>query len=126
MIYLPVVECVLLGLGIVLVGIPLILKACESGRLGSRTADLHHTQKVAVPRLGGLALAAAFVGIELFIILFYGDHRDRVTGRNIAVISPLLMFGLGFWDDLRPLGAKRKLLGQVLIALLVCVFGLSI
>ncbi len=33
------------------------------------------------------------------------------------------MFGLGFWDDITPLGAKGKLLAQVVIALSVCVFG---
>ena len=36
------------------------------------------------------------------------------------------MFALGFWDDLKPLGAKRKLLGQIAIALTVCAFGMGI
>ena len=76
--------------------------------------------------LRGLALAAAFVGVELFIIAFFPAHRARIPGRAVVVISSLAMFGLGFWDDLRPLGAKRKLLGQILIALVVCAFGIGI
>lgn len=36
------------------------------------------------------------------------------------------MFALGFADDLRPLGAKVKLVGQILIGLLVYAMGLSI
>jgi len=43
-----------------------------------------------------------------------------------VVITSLAMFMLGFWDDLKPLGAKRKLLGQVLIAAAVCAFGIGI
>ncbi|PYJ03124.1 MAG: hypothetical protein DME25_13325 [Verrucomicrobia bacterium] len=73
-----------------------------------------------------MALAAAFVVVELFIGVFYNEHREHIPGRNVVVVSSLLMFALGFWDDLRPLGAKRKLLGQVLISLLVCAFGLGI
>jgi UDP-GlcNAc:undecaprenyl-phosphate GlcNAc-1-phosphate transferase len=44
----------------------------------------------------------------------------------ILVISSLAIFGLGLWDDLKPLGARKKLAGQVLIALLVCGFGIGI
>ena len=36
------------------------------------------------------------------------------------------MFGLGFWDDLKPLGAKRKLLGQILIATATYALGVGI
>jgi UDP-N-acetylmuramyl pentapeptide phosphotransferase/UDP-N-acetylglucosamine-1-phosphate transferase len=36
------------------------------------------------------------------------------------------MFGLGLWDDIKHLGAKRKLLGQILIATAVCSFGIGI
>jgi len=36
------------------------------------------------------------------------------------------MFGLGLWDDLKPLGARKKLLGQLLIASSVCGFGIGI
>src|SRR5205809_1102673 len=41
-------------------------------------------------------------------------------------VACLAMFGLGLWDDLRPIVAKRKLLGQVLIASIVCCFGIGI
>jgi UDP-GlcNAc:undecaprenyl-phosphate GlcNAc-1-phosphate transferase len=36
------------------------------------------------------------------------------------------MFAVGFWDDLQPLGAKKKLLAQVVIAATVNYFGLRI
>jgi len=40
--------------------------------------------------------------------------------------AALAMFGLGFWDDLRALGALRKLAGQVLIASAAYWLGLGI
>src|ERR1043166_7129830 len=123
--YFPIFECGLLGFGIVLVVIPLLLKACQRGMLVQRAVDLHHTNKAEVPRLGGVALAAAFVGVELFILTLYPDNRLRIQGRLVIVVSSLAMFVLGFWDDLRPLGAKRKLLGQVLISLVVVVSSLA-
>jgi UDP-GlcNAc:undecaprenyl-phosphate GlcNAc-1-phosphate transferase len=36
------------------------------------------------------------------------------------------MFGLGLWDDIRPLGAKKKLVGQIAVASVVTSLGLSI
>jgi UDP-GlcNAc:undecaprenyl-phosphate GlcNAc-1-phosphate transferase len=48
---------------------------------------------------------------------------DEAQGRMARVIfcSASAMFLLGFWDDLRPLGARKKLFGQIAIAL--CAWG---
>jgi UDP-GlcNAc:undecaprenyl-phosphate GlcNAc-1-phosphate transferase len=42
------------------------------------------------------------------------------------LLGSLLMYGLGLWDDLKPLGARKKLVGQIAIASLVYYMGLSI
>ena len=73
-----------------------------------------------------MALAAAFIGIEVLIAVIWPERRASIPGRPVVLITSLAMFALGFWDDLKPLGAKRKLLGQILIAGAVCVFGLGI
>jgi UDP-GlcNAc:undecaprenyl-phosphate GlcNAc-1-phosphate transferase len=94
--------------------------------LWQRHPDLHHTHLAPVPRLGGLALAAAFVTVELVIALFFPEQRAHTPGRLAVLISSLAIFAVGFWDDLRPLGARRKLLFQVLISLAVYYFGIGI
>lgn len=94
--------------------------------MSQRTQDLHHTHQKPVPRLGGLALAAAFVGVELLIEVVWPEQRSKIAGRTAVLPGSLAMFALGFWDDLKPLGAKRKLLGQVLIAFAVCASGIGI
>ena len=106
--------------------IPLILKASAEGRFFKRTTDFHHDGQNPVPRLGGLALVVAFVAIQLFAAVAYPDTKESAQDRLVILISSLAMFGLGFWDDLKPLGARKKLLGQILIAVFVCSFGISI
>jgi UDP-GlcNAc:undecaprenyl-phosphate GlcNAc-1-phosphate transferase len=44
----------------------------------------------------------------------------------VIITTSLAMFLLGLWDDLKPLGARKKLFGQVLIALVVCYCGVRI
>ncbi len=116
----------LLGLGITFLVIPAILRFCSVTQIGRSRMDWHHTGKGAVPRFGGLALAVAFIGLELLIAVLYPAERAATPGRNGIVICSLAMFGLGFWDDIQPIGAKKKLLLQILIALAVCGFGIGI
>ena len=121
----PIIGSGLIGLGIVLLVIPVILEASRRFKL-HRPQDLHHTNKAYVPRFGGLGLAIAFICLECFIALFFPAHRANVPHRLPVVLCSLAMFGLGFWDDLKPLGAKKKLAGQILIAAIACWSGLGI
>ena len=116
----------LLGMGIVFLGVPLVLSCARVIGLRPRVQDLHHTQQQPVPRLGGLVLAVAFVGIELFSVACNPLERERQVESWVVALSSLAMFGLGFWDDLKPLGAKKKLLGQVAIATAVWAFGIGV
>lgn len=124
--YWPVISCALVGMGIVFVVIPTILRPGILAGLSHRWRDLHHTHKKPVPRVGGLALAAAFIGVEILTVARWPEQAEKIPGRLVVVLSSLAMFALGFWDDLKPLGAKRKLAGQVLIAATVCAFGVEI
>lgn len=121
----PIIGCALLGAGTVALVIPLILRA--AGRYGlNRTRDFHHMHKVQVPRTGGLALALAFIAVECFVAIIVPRHRLMIPGRTTVILSSLAMFAVGFWDDLQALGAKRKLLAQVLIAATVHYSGIGI
>ena len=119
----PVIICGLLGFLTVLLVAPLTLRLSGAS---SRAPDLHHTHHGVVPRFGGLALVSALVAVELLIQWWFPQERVRLPGRMVVVLSSLAMFGLGFWDDFKPLGAKRKLAGQILIALGVYYAGVGI
>jgi len=113
-------------MGIVLLVAPAMLKASGASNLLRRGQDFHHTHEEAVPRLGGLALVTAFIGVEVLIAIVWPEQRMRIPGRSVMLVSSLAMFGLGFWDDLKPLRARRKLFGQILIAMAVCAFGIGV
>jgi UDP-GlcNAc:undecaprenyl-phosphate GlcNAc-1-phosphate transferase len=118
--------CALVGLGIVFLVVPLALAEVRLRNRLQRGPDPHHTHQKPMPRLGGLALAIAFIGVEVFIAVCWPGERARTPGRAVVLLSSLAMFGLGFWDDFKPLGARRKFLAQIVIALSVCVFGIGI
>ena len=124
--YWAIISCALAGLGIVCLVIRLTLATAWVRNLFQRGQDLHHAHQKPIPRLGGLALAAAFFGTEALLLLVWPEQRTRTPFRPVVLLSSLAMFALGCWDDIKPLGAKRKLLGQVLIALTVAAFGIGI
>src|SRR5579863_7580981 len=101
-----------LGLAIASLLIPLALRWNLGAVVFGRQRDWHHTHLGRVPRLGGAVLAISFIAIEIYIALFYPELRAATPGRGIIVAASLAMFALGFWDDVRPLGAAWKLLGQ--------------
>lgn len=123
--WVPVILCGALGFGLVWIFLALIIRHCQSSK-PVRDSDLHHTHQGQIPRVGGLGLVGAFIILELFIALVFPESYGHIPSRPAAALSCLAMFGLGFWDDLRPLGARRKLLAQIFIALLACYFGLQI
>ncbi len=110
-------------MGIVFFLIPLILRAARRGTFGGSRKDLHHTNDKVIPRFGGLALALAFIGVQIIISLLYSEPQEVLRERMVILLSSVAVFGLGFWDDIRPIGAKKKLAGQIIIALVVCCFG---
>jgi UDP-GlcNAc:undecaprenyl-phosphate GlcNAc-1-phosphate transferase len=117
-----IVCAIIIGAGMTLAVIPLLRAQKRNGAVW----EFHHTHRAPVSRLGGVALATAFVAISLAIFIGIPPSDGRMHTRWVIFLSALAMFGLGLWDDLRKLGARRKLLGQVLIALAVCAAGVRI
>ena len=80
-------------------------------------------QAAPVPRLGGAPIMLAVsLGLGLIFFVTPGESANWFP----VLTGSLLMYGLGLWDDLKPLGARKKLLGQILTATLVYFMGLSV
>lgn len=118
----------LVGFGIAYIAVPAVLRAAPKLEGKGRARDLHHTHIRPVPRLGGLALAMAFIVVNVFSVLAGTSQMQpgSKVDHFIVVLSALAMFGVGFWDDLRPLGAKNKFIAQTTIATLVWLAGISV
>ena len=93
----------------------------------SRGPQFHHApESKGIPRLGGLCLVAAFLA-SVGLGLWLHDFRP-LASRDFWIIvgSSLAIFLVGISDDLKPLGAKKKLAAQILIASSVYFLGLQI
>src|SRR5512137_2120218 len=96
--WLLFIGCGLVGFGIAFSVIPVILHL--AAKRAARTQDFHHTHQTSVPRYGGLALALAFIGTEIFIFMVFPQARAEIPGRLVIIAASLAMFALGFMDDL--------------------------
>lgn len=100
------------GWGVVLVLTPSVIRLGLGLDIKDEFRKKHDGK---ISRLGGVTLFTAF------LVTYLGLH---VSGSKLGTawgalgVCTTLMFGLGLWDDLRPLGAKVKLVGQILIAVL--------
>jgi UDP-GlcNAc:undecaprenyl-phosphate GlcNAc-1-phosphate transferase len=108
-----------IGFGLTWSLVPLIPRYLPaSGR-----RQLHHTHGAAISRFGGLALVTAFLALSAIGFFLFQVKAGQAAELSVVMISAAAMFLLGFWDDIRPLGAKRKLVGQILIASAVYLVG---
>lgn len=105
----------------------LVLWFCRKNREAVRSGEFHHeaTGEV-VPRFGGVALAGTFVVAGLVYGLLQGWEtllrKDSIT----ILVASLAMFAVGLLDDIKPLGARKKLLLQIIVALGAYALGLHV
>jgi UDP-GlcNAc:undecaprenyl-phosphate GlcNAc-1-phosphate transferase len=114
--WLRILASLLLGLGSSWAILGIILRWSERRLHLSRGREFHHAHQMPVPRWGGIAVAAAFTACAVAILFFTAIPASDAYTLMVILVSSLAMFGLGLWDDLRPLSAWFKLTGQILIA----------
>lgn len=112
-----------LGFLLTVVTTPWVIQLAHSG-VGLDVADESRKQQATpIPRLGGMPIMLA---LTLGLILILMKQTSRSAEWFPILIGASLMYALGLWDDISRIGAKKKLLGQVATASLVCWLGLSI
>jgi len=112
------------GFVVSLVATPWVINFSRTRQLGLDDPNANrkrHTEPIS--RLGGLPIVIA-LSLSLIGILIAKD--THALNWQPVFVGSILIFGLGLWDDLKQLGAKNKLIGQILIASLVHWLGLSI
>ena len=119
----------LIALAAALVLTPLVRGAAHgAGLLDVPEARKQH--RVPLPRLGGVAIAAAFylgIGAALVVARLLGRKLGVDLGTLPAVlVGVALIAGIGLLDDLQGMRARAKLAAQVAIAMVVYGLGLSI
>lgn len=96
----------------------------RQGTLGLDAPDgRRKLHEKAVSRLGG---APIYFALMLGIGVAFWFRRGAFDGWLPLILCNTLMFSVGLVDDLKPLGARVKLVGQIGAALILYSFGLSI
>ena len=95
--------------------IPVVKKMAEFiGAMDIPNARKVHTKPI--PRLGGLGIYAGFlIGYMLF-----GYHSVQM---NAVLIGSIVIIITGIFDDIKPVPAKYKLLGQIAGASVIPLYG---
>src|SRR5678816_1453798 len=102
---------------------PKVIRVAQGGIGLDAPNESRKRHNLPIPRLGGIPIMLA-VSLGVIVILIIEPHLISQWGPVLT--GSLLMFGLGLWDDLKALGARRKLVGQIAIASLVHFLGLSV
>ena len=103
---------------------PWVIRLAHRAQLGLDVPDQnrkHHD--AAIPRLGGMPIMCA---LSVGLLLILSTAPSCATSFFPVLLGSLCMCGLGLWDDFKPLGARKKLIGQITIASLVYWMGLRI
>jgi UDP-GlcNAc:undecaprenyl-phosphate GlcNAc-1-phosphate transferase len=96
------------------------------GQGGDAGPQHHHTHTGVIPRVGGLGIMMGF-SITYLLCFIYLDDRDNKSLIHYGIfVGAAASFLLGFIDDFHPLGAKVKLLSQIIIGVIAYQCGLSI
>jgi UDP-GlcNAc:undecaprenyl-phosphate GlcNAc-1-phosphate transferase len=116
-----------------LVGAWLLTPVVRDAAHGAGLLDVPEERKVhqkALPRLGGVAIAAAFylgVAVGLIAARAIGHRLELASGHLPGIlVGVALIAGVGLLDDLQGMRARVKLGAQVVVALVAYGLGLSI
>ncbi|MGJ8652839.1 MAG: glycosyltransferase family 4 protein [Opitutaceae bacterium] len=96
------------------------------GQGGDAEPQHHHTHTGVIPRIGGVGIIAGFAIIYLLCFFLLDETDDKSLIHYAVFGGGFGAFLLGFIDDFHPLGAKVKLLAQIILAMAAHECGLSI
>ena len=96
------------------------------GMGGDADSQHHHTHTGVIPRVGGLGMVMGFALTYLLCFIYLDDQDNKSMIHYGIFVGGAASFFLGFIDDFHPLGAKVKLLAQIIIGVMAYQFGLSI
>ena len=113
------IEYSLLITGVCLIIVALIIPLVKKIALHINAMDIPDARKVhskPIPRLGGLGIFMGF----LFGYMIFGKSTIQM---NSILIGSFIILLTGIFDDIKPISAKYKLLGQILASCVIVFYG---
>lgn len=91
------------------------------------TPDPRKSHREPIPYLGGFGmLLAFFIGLILVAFLFPALAVLHSTMISLVILGALVIFMVGFWDDVRPIRAILKLVLQIGVGAMMWWLGLRL
>ena len=113
------IEYSLLIVGVCLIIVALIIPFVKKIAMHINALDIPNERKVhtkPIPRLGGLGI---FIGFLVGYMIF-GQSTIQM---NSILIGSFIIVLTGMFDDIKPISAKAKLLGQILAGAVIAFYG---
>ena len=114
------IEYSLLIVGVCLIIVALIIPFVKKIAIHIGAIDIPNERKVhtkPIPRLGGLGI---FVGFLVGYMIF-GHSNIQM---NSILIGSFIILLTGIFDDIKPIKAKSKLLGQIFASCIIVFYGI--
>src|ERR1041385_8603085 len=106
---------------------PLLRRWCERRSLVDRNLGHRRIHRIAVPRLGGIAIFASVILSLIFLTFVHNaitqNLRPELKSILAVLVCGLLVLLLGVYDDIRGANASIKLIGLGCITVLFYVLG---
>jgi UDP-GlcNAc:undecaprenyl-phosphate/decaprenyl-phosphate GlcNAc-1-phosphate transferase len=128
----PMLFCLILGCLVTLLTLPLLLlsgwKVSILSELQRRNARLTspESSQPRVSKWGALPLAASFVAVSVLACLAFPDPTSNSHQSWTILATGLAIFTVGLMDDFSPLGPRRRLALQSLVAAVACFQGIQL
>ena len=107
----------LIGMFLVYYSIPVIVRLSKEKELFD-VPNERKVNKTVVPTLGGIAL---FIGITIATLL--GMHNYLFPDLRYILVGMIIMFFIGIKDDILIISANKKLIAQIICALIITIPG---
>ena len=111
------------GFCVALLCTPWVIRLSERGVGLDYAHESRKKQERPIPRLGGMPI---MLSTALGLLVILTARPANAANWFPVLVGSLMMYGLGLWDDLKPVGARVKLAGQIITACVVFWMGLSI
>ncbi len=102
---------------------PWVIQLAQRGIGLDHATETRKKQAVPIPRIGGIPLMLA---TSLGLVVIVTQLPEHSSNWFPILVGSVAMYALGLCDDIKPLGARLKLIGQVATAVVVNWLGLSI
>ena len=102
---------------------PWVIRIAHQGIGLDAPTEGRKKQTVPIPRLGGMPIMLA---LSLALILILIKQQTPSADWFPILVGSVMMYSLGLCDDIKSIGARKKLIGQILTATIVYNLGLRI